>query len=623
MRILASLLILVLTTIVSAQNNALDFSAQEITYRGTIVDNNTGDFIPFANISMFEAKTDIFITGTSTEIDGSFEIKTSHKDVYIEIGFLGYSTTKIEDYTLEDNLVTLGKVSLVEEGQALDEVIVTADRSTTEFKTDRRIFNVGADLTSSGASALEVLNNVPSVNVDIEGAVTLRGSSGVQLLLNGKPSVLADEESGALGNITAEMIEKIEVITNPSAKYEAEGTAGIINIVLKKNNKKALNGSISLNTGVPANHSIGVSLNKRTENFNLFTQLGVGYKERISDNRNNNTNFSTRSSVNSTGTEERNEGYYNIVLGTDYYIDPLNVITLSGSYTFEFEDQPSLTEFALTDNFGTTQWTRSEVTDAGNPKLQYELQYKREFKDNKEHTLAFSAIGNYFAKDQSSVFTEELITGERDLTDQLTETDFREGKFTFNLDYTKPLSNNFSIESGVQYVDNTVSNDYRVQDFIDGTFVTDPNLTNLFEYNQDVLGIYTTGAYEGNTWGIKLGARVEHTDLSTLLTNTGENNNQQFLDLFPSGHASYKVSERISLQAGYSRRIYRPRLWDLNPFFNIRNNFSIRAGNPLLNPEYTDSYEIGSVFIYEKISCLLYTSPSPRDRTRSRMPSSA
>ena len=477
MRILASLLILVLTTIVSAQNNALDFSAQEITYRGTIVDNNTGDFIPFANISMFEAKTDIFITGTSTEIDGSFEIKTSHKDVYIEIGFLGYSTTKIEDYTLEDNLVTLGKVSLVEEGQALDEVIVTADRSTTEFKTDRRIFNVGADLTSSGASALEVLNNVPSVNVDIEGAVTLRGSSGVQLLLNGKPSVLADEESGALGNITAEMIEKIEVITNPSAKYEAEGTAGIINIVLKKNNKKALNGSISLNTGVPANHSIGVSLNKRTENFNLFTQLGVGYKERISDNRNNNTNFSTRSSVNSTGTEERNEGYYNIVLGTDYYIDPLNVITLSGSYTFEFEDQPSLTEFALTDNFGTTQWTRSEVTDAGNPKLQYELQYKREFKDNKEHTLAFSAIGNYFAKDQSSVFTEDLITGERDLTDQLTETDFREGKFTFNLDYTKPLSNNFSIESGVQYVDNTVSNDYRVQDFIDGTFVTDPNLT--------------------------------------------------------------------------------------------------------------------------------------------------
>ena len=122
MRILASLLILVLTTIVSAQNNALDFSAQEITYRGTIVDNNTGDFIPFANISMFEAKTDIFITGTSTEIDGSFEIKTSHKDVYIEIGFLGYSTTKIEDYTLEDNLVTLGKVSLVDEGQALDEV---------------------------------------------------------------------------------------------------------------------------------------------------------------------------------------------------------------------------------------------------------------------------------------------------------------------------------------------------------------------------------------------------------------------------------------------------------------------------------------------------------------------
>ena len=325
MRILVSILLIAISATLSAQNNVSGFSNTEITYSGTIVDSETKEFIPFANVTMFEKKTDLFITGTSTEIDGSFEITTSHKDVYIEVGFLGYSTMKLEDYTLDGNQVALGRLSLTEEGQALDEVIVTADRSTTEFKTDRRVFNVGADLTSSGASALEVLNNVPSVNVDIEGSVTLRGSSGVQLLLNGKPSVLADEESGALGNITAEMIEKIEVITNPSAKYEAEGTAGIINIVLKKNDKKALNGSISLNTGTPANHSVGVSLNKRTENFNLFTQLGVGFKERISDNTNNNTNFSTRSSVNSTGTEERNEGYYNIVLGADYYLSLIHI----------------------------------------------------------------------------------------------------------------------------------------------------------------------------------------------------------------------------------------------------------------------------------------------------------
>ena len=169
----------------------------------------------------------------------------------------------------------LGTIYLGSDSQALDEVLITADKSTTEFKLDKRVFNVGADLSSTGAGALEVLNNVPSVNVSIEGEVSLRGSTGVQILINGKPSILSDDASNALGTITAEMIDKIEVITNPSAKYEAEGTAGILNIILKKNEKKGVNGSISVNAGIPANHSIGVSLNRRTEKFNLFTQLGA------------------------------------------------------------------------------------------------------------------------------------------------------------------------------------------------------------------------------------------------------------------------------------------------------------------------------------------------------------
>jgi len=448
-----------------------------------------------------------------------------------------------------------------------------------------------------------VLNNVPSVNVDIEGAVTLRGSSGVQILINGKPSVLADDESGALGNITAEMIDKIEVITNPSAKYEAEGTSGIINIILKKNKKKALNGSVSVNVGDPANHSVGVSLNKRTEKFNLFTQLGVGKKDRASDNITRNSNLVSGVDLNTVGTQARNEGYFNAVLGSDFYIDSLNVITLSGSFTFESEDQPSFTSFEkFEDGLLTSTWNRTEVTTAGNPKLQYELQYKKEFRDNKKHTLLFSAIGNYFGKAQSSTFSEVLLDGDFNITDQLTNTDFNEGKFTFNLDYTKPFDNNFTLESGIQYVDNTVGNDYQVEDFINGEYVIVDELTNFFDYSQDVLGAYTTGAYEGKVWGIKVGLRAEQTNLSTLLANTGESNNQKFIDLFPSAHTSYKVNERISLQAGYSRRIYRPRLWDLNPFFNIRNNFSIRAGNPDLMPEYTDSYEVGSIFIFDKIS---------------------
>jgi outer membrane receptor protein involved in Fe transport len=143
---------------------------------------------------------------------------------------------------------------------------------------DKRVFTVGEDLSSTGASALEVLNNVPSVNVSIEGVVSLRGSAGVQILIDGKPSILADGQSNALGTITADMIESVEVITNPSAKYDAAGTAGILNIVLKKEEQKGLNGSVSVNTGWPENHSVGVSLNRRTQKFNLFTQMGIGYR---------------------------------------------------------------------------------------------------------------------------------------------------------------------------------------------------------------------------------------------------------------------------------------------------------------------------------------------------------
>lgn len=579
-------------------------STKTLTFKGKVLDEGSQQAVPFANIAIYNTKSNTFINGGTSDVDGIFEITSSDSDVFIEIDFIGFTTKKITDYTIEDQVAFLGEIKISEEGELMDEVIVSADRSTTEFKTDRRVFNVGSDLTSSGASALEVLNNVPSVNVDIEGSVTLRGSSGVQILLNGKPSVIADEESGALGNITADMIEKVEVITNPSAKYEAEGTSGIINIVLKKNEKKALNGSISLNTGIPANHSVGISLNKRTENFNLFTQLGYGKKDRPYDAISSNENYNSNTLLESTGREARNESYYNVVLGTDYYINPKNVITLSGSFTYEIEDQPSNTDFNLTDlNLNTSSvWKRSETTEATNPKLQYELQYKKEFEDNKEHTLAFSAIGNYFGKEQSSVFTESGISGDFELSNQLTATTFEEGKYTFNLDYTKPLGDRYTIETGVQYIANNVSNDYSVEDLIDDTFVINPGLTNLFEYNQNVFGAYGTSAYEGNIWGVKLGLRAEQTDLSTLLVNTNEDNNQKFLNWFPSAHVSYKLSPNISLQAGYSRRIYRPRLWDLNPFFNIRNNFSVRAGNPLLMPEYTDSYEIGSIFIYDKVT---------------------
>lgn len=585
------------TTVASAQTGTT-------TIKGRVLEEASEQPVAFATILVVETETKKAITGTTTQEDGSFSLETDAVNFYIEVSFIGFETRTFGQPVTRGETIDLGAIVLSENAQKLEEVVVQGEISRTEFKLDKRVFNVGKDLSSTGASALEVLNNVPSVNVNIEGQISLRGSQGVQILINGKPSVIASEQGNTLGTITADMIDRVEVITNPSAKYDAEGTSGIINIVIKKDEKKGLNGSISVNTGAPNNHSVGVSLNRRTEKFNLFSQLGAGFRELPNDIENRNVDLVNNTTVLSNGSEFRNETFYNFVLGTDYYINPNNVLTLSGNFALEVEDQPSTTNFASLDGSDEilSQWQRTEVTEANNPKFQYEMQYKKDFEGDEDHTLLFSALGNFFGKDQSSEFLNTTISGEDNDATQRTRTDFKESVFTFKLDYTRPFAKKVTLETGAQYLLNDVSNDYEVNNLINGSFVNDPGLTNIFEYDQKVLGLYGTGSYEGEKWGLKMGVRLEKTDLNTLLANTGQTNGQNYSNWFPSMHTSYKISEKVSVQAGYSKRIYRPRLWDLNPFFNIRNNFSIRQGNPELMPEFTDSYELTSIYVLGKAS---------------------
>ncbi|MGB5418259.1 TonB-dependent receptor domain-containing protein, partial [Algibacter sp.] len=434
--------------------------------------------------------------------------------------------------------------------------------------------------------------------------ISLRGSQGVQILINGKPSVLASADGNALGSITADMIEQVEVITNPSAKYDAEGTSGIINIIIKKSEKRGINGSATLNFGVPNSNSFGFSVNKRTEKFNLFSQFGFGLRTYPDERKSINRDLTNNTSINSSGEGEFNEKFGNILIGTDYHINDLNVITLSGSYAYEVEDQNSKTFYDQTDASSTItdSWLRNELTVADNPKLRYELQYKMNFKRHEDQSLLFSALGNSFKKDQFSDFENTTIMGSNENEKQKTRTDYALEEYTFKLDYTHPFLEKYTIETGSQYVINSVSNDFSVSNVENSIWVNDPNLTNVFNFDQKVLGVYTTAAYEGDVWGLKLGLRLEHTNLNTLLKTTDESNENDYSNLFPSIHTSYKVSDDFSVQAGYSKRINRPSLRELNPFSNIRNNFSISTGNPDLQPEYTDSYEITSIHKIGKAS---------------------
>lgn len=595
MKVKLGLLWIVLFSFVGMAQN------KEITVIGQLKETSSKITIPYATVVVANASTKQVISGTTSDNNGRFTIKTPATNFYIKISFMGYKTRTFDNIDTSKKLVDLGTVLLDENSQALEAVEVRAEISKTQFKLDKKVFNVGKDIASTGMGALEVLNNVPSVNVDIEGSVSLRGSSGVQILIDGKPSVLTESGSNALGTITADMIESIEVITNPSAKYDAEGTAGILNIILKKEEKRGLNGSVSINTGIPDNHSIGVSMNKRTEKFNLFTQFGGGYKSYPRFNENINKNKTTGTVIKSNGTNYRNEVFYNLILGTDYHIDDYNVLTLSGNVAYEIESQPSSTDYSIYNQDGLVdEWTRNEETEAINPKWQYEFNYSKEFKNNKEHILLFSALGRFFGKELSSDFTNTPTSN--DNPDQKTDTEFQQADYTFKLDYTNPITEQITIETGGQYLINDVGNDYEVKNYSeeDDMFVTDEDLKNTFDYNQKVLGVYGTASYENVVWGIKVGARLENTDLT--ITNRGAKGTQHYNNLFPSAHTSYKFTDNFSLQAGYSKRIYRPRLWDLNPFISISDNYNIRAGNPDLLPEFTDSYEVTSIYKIGKAS---------------------
>ncbi len=446
------------------------YAQDTVTLVGKVLEGKTNEPVAFANVTLVDKDSKKPITGTISAENGTFSLNTEASNFSIEISFIGYATKTISTYKIVNSKIDLKTIILDQVLEGLDEVVVRAETSQTEFKLDKRIFNVGKDLSSTGASALEVLNNVPSVNVNIEGEISLRGSQGVQILINGKPSVLAADDGNALGTITADMIEQIEVITNPSAKYDAQGTAGIINIIIKKSEKRGLNGSASLNVGVPNSNSFGLSVNKRTEKFNLFSQLGFGLRTYPEERESVNRDLINGTTINSIGESEFDEKFGNILIGTDYHLNDRNVFTLSGSYAYEVEDQWAKTNFDALDasNSITDQWIRNEKTEATNPKISYELVYKTDFKRHKDQALLFSALGRYFRKDQSSEFDNNTIVGDLQDFQQESRTDYKLEEYTFKLDYTHPFLETYTLETGAQYEINNVSNDFAVTDFVDG-----------------------------------------------------------------------------------------------------------------------------------------------------------
>lgn len=587
---------------------ALSFTplyAQTGTITGRVVNEGTNQPLGYATITLYNAADSTLITGGVTDDAGAFAIEIKPGNYYAEITFLSYQTKIVNNIQLTEAKPSadLGTITLGADATTLSEIEVTAEKSHLQMSLDKRVFNVGKDLANSGGTATEVLDNIPSVAVDVEGNVSLRGSGGVRILVNGKPSGLVGiGNTDGLRNIPADMIERVEVVTNPSARYEAEGMSGIINIILKKEQTLGVNGSFSVNAGYPDNYGSSVNLNYRHEKLNLFANYSASYR------KNPGGGFTFQQFSNSDSlfiTEQRSDrergGFSNSFRsGLDYFFNDNNILTAAFSYRMSTDENITKNEYrdflnGLNNPTGIS--VRRDLEKETEPNLEYNLTFRRTFERQGHELVADIRYQDNIEKENSNI-TESFFTPEFTRIDvpdlfQYSYNKEAEKSLIAQLDYVQPFAKDGKFEMGLRGALRRIDNDYRVEELIDYQWQILPGLSNNFNYEEDVYAAY---AIYGNKYGkvsVQTGLRAELSDITTQLIQTNEVNNRDYFNLFPSVHVGYELSNDNSLQISYSRRINRPRFWDLNPFFSFSDARNFRSGNPNLNPEFTDAYELG------------------------------
>jgi len=610
-------------------------------------DDQTGQGLEFATISLFNKRDSSLVSGALTEANGFFTLKTKPGRLYMVVDYISYSSKTVEEIPFERGVpvLDLGQIKIAPSSTLLEDIEIVGERSETSFSLDKKVFTVGKDLANRGGTAEDVLDNVPSVTVDIEGAVSLRGSEGVRILIDGRPSGLAGVgNTNGLRNIPSNLIEKVEVITNPSARYEAEGSAGIINIVLKKQKGNGFNGSFDVTVGYPYRLGTAANLNYRKGKVNFFINYGINDREnpgggnRIQDQLVR-SSFGESSRLLSIQDRDQNRmGLSNSFRGgIDYFLSEKEQLT--GSFVYRVSDENNLTEINYIDYAGnqlsgvTNLWDRSldelndlefdafeenlsgiqaeesllrtdnELEDERNQ--EYRINYRKEY-SSRDHFLNASVQFRDKSETESSNYNQTSIinSGSPDLF-QRSENAEGEKTMLAQVDYSHAYSKDHKWELGLRSSIRDIENDFIVEESNNGNnwFELD-QWTNDFLYNENIHAAYGIYGNTHNKISYQVGLRSEYSLINTRLlkSENGGENKRSYTNLFPSGHLNYNFSEKTALQVSYSRRVRRPRFRDLNPFFTFSDNRNFFSGNPNLDPQFTDSYELGNIQYWENVS---------------------
>ena len=573
---------------------------------GIVKDNATNKPLEYANIVLFRAKDSTIVNGTVTNVEGTYKMENvKFGNYYLEFDFIGYRKEIINDIQINRNKrkYQVDTVFLHQAAQDIEGVEVTGDRVDVEYKVDKKVINVGEDYSSQGGSAVEVLEKVPSIQVDIEGNVELRGSGNFRVLINGKPSVL--EGSDALKQLAANRIKNIEIITNPSAKYDPEGTAGIINVITKKQREKGFNGMVKATAGTNDKYDASVNVNYQTGKFNFFGSMDYRDMNFEMEGRSERDYFypevDSITSLDQDVTREMNRSGYSVKTGVDYQLTPSSTVSLTGKlgnfgFGHDMERKSIRTVSAPNSTIDPRYSLSNSMFDIDHDYYSVSLDYQNKFND-KGHQLDGSIYYTGSSSNDENSWADnptnaswELLSN--NLNKERTIETGKEDEMQLKLDYTKPTATG-KLEAGYMGSYDYSDDEYEVEVLNGNNWNPIDSAFNSNEYERTIHALYAT--YNGKFAGIdyKFGLRTEYTDRRLTQEILDKTYRIDRFDLFPSAHLSKKFTPGEQIFLSYSRRIRRPRSWYLDPFPRYADQYTKRVGNPGLEPEYTNSYELG------------------------------
>ncbi|WP_343320497.1 TonB-dependent receptor domain-containing protein [Sphingobacterium multivorum] len=590
--------------------------AQTGQIKAILVDSETSKPISSASVALLDANSNVLIKGGQSVSQGFLLLSDIKPGKYnVRITYVGYETHTIDSIeVLGGKSKDLGRIALKPTGNMLNEVVIEGRAPAMQIGIDRKTFNVGESLVSAGGTATDVLANVPTLQVDQDGSVSLRGSSSVKILIDGRESALAGNDvTSLLQSLPANSIEKVEVITNPSSKYDAEGQTGIINIVLKKNIRTGLNGSVNTSAGSYDNYMAGLTLNYRDKKFNYFGSYNFNKRNMVGSGETDNTFFGDTTRNYSKSESSRKGNSHTVKAGFDYNMSDRTSLSFSGNLSIRDNKRIEDLNYEF---FKRSQMTGTSVRNSTQfeDDLGYELNadFRHQFKREGEELTGNASYGRD-KEDGTNDFSQNYTDG-RSATSRKNVTSEDGKNINLQLDYVLPFSEVSKFEAGYRsQIRKSFDTQFsRSLDSI-GNYVPDYRISNDFDFTSTVHAIYAN--YQNKLTdkvGYQIGLRGEQFELKSTYFSKDpaavepeSNAKQKFFRLYPTLFLTYDVGENgDKVQFSYSRRVQRARGWQVNPFLNVSDDLNYRQGNPNLKPEDVHSLEMSFAKTFGKVNLI-------------------